>query len=215
MNAAPASNDANRPEADSHRSHFDRSGRWIPDGSWPFHRQAPGSLENVRRFMNTLNRESGADLFATVVGYRDWLHGEGARGYAGVTSRELGTAQRFRSLLHELVVTNASRVLVVNKNWLALTGLAEPFGVGLTFETPALVAKGSGGERFLAELLIAVFWAKADGSWSCLKACQNAHCRWVYFDQSKNQSATWCADNACGGRTRARSYRARAAANSY
>jgi predicted RNA-binding Zn ribbon-like protein len=63
------------------------------------------------------------------------------------------------------------------------------------------------GRRPLAALLAAVHTAMADGTWSRLKACR--HCRWVFYDDSKNRSATWCSMRLCGNRAKTRAYRER------
>ncbi len=51
--------------------------------------------------------------------------------------------------------------------------------------------------------------AMADGSWSRIKACRNDTCRWLFYDQSRNRSGTWCTMAICGSRMKARAYRAR------
>jgi hypothetical protein len=43
----------------------DEFGRVLPDASWPPDRQAPGDIEFLRRFCNSINRENGAERFAT------------------------------------------------------------------------------------------------------------------------------------------------------
>lgn len=195
---------------DAQRSRYDPEGRWIPDGSWPFHRRAPGELEEVRRFVNTRNRESGADLFLHVGAFREWLRTEGVPGAGRASAKDLAQARELRTLLHDLVQGTTLQGLHLEDQWTALTVFSRRFSVALNFDgEPLLVTTGAGISRFFSRLLITVFTGKSNGSWNRLKACSNAHCRWVYFDRSKNRSATWCADNACGGRTRARAYRAR------
>ena len=41
-----------------------------------------------------------------------------------------------------------------------------------------------------------------------LKQCENPDCRWVYYDESGNQSRRWC-DDACSNLMRVRRFRAR------
>jgi predicted RNA-binding Zn ribbon-like protein len=48
--------------------------------------------------------------------------------------------------------------------------------------------------------------AMADGSWQRLKACPGRYCGWVFYDQSRNQSARWCSTRVCGAREKARAY---------
>jgi predicted RNA-binding Zn ribbon-like protein len=49
----------------------------------------------------------------------------------------------------------------------------------------------------------------ADGTWSRLKACRAADCRWAFYDRARNHSRHWCSMEVCGNRTKARAYRAR------
>ena len=55
----------------------DELGRVLPHAWWPDDRQAPGELEFVRRFCNSINRENGAERFATSVALDRWLATEG------------------------------------------------------------------------------------------------------------------------------------------
>ena len=52
--------------------------------------------------------------------------------------------------------------------------------------------------------------AMLDGSWGRLKACRN--CRWSFYDNSPNRSATWCSMQLCGNRKKTRAYRSRKSA---
>lgn len=73
------------------------------------------------------------------------------------------------------------------------------------------------GPRFLADtdagldgaigvLYAIVAWAMADDSWRRLKACPGRRCGWVFYDQSRNQSARWCVMQICGAQEKARAY---------
>jgi len=68
----------------------------------------------------------------------------------------------------------------------------------------------SGGvDGFLAEVMGSLARSMADGSWGRVKACRRDTCRWLFFDQSRNRSGTWCSMAGCGSRMKARAYRAR------
>ncbi len=43
-----------------------------------------------------------------------------------------------------------------------------------------------------------------------IKLCANAHCRWAFYDISKNRSKKWCSSAACGNLTKVRAFRERA-----
>ena len=42
-----------------------------------------------------------------------------------------------------------------------------------------------------------------------VRACDNAECRWLFLDTSKNQRRRWCDMNVCGNRMKSRRFRAR------
>ena len=44
-----------------------------------------------------------------------------------------------------------------------------------------------------------------------LKVCASAACRYVYFDESRSRTRTWCDMNICGARSKMRDYRSRQA----
>src|SRR5262245_45321886 len=83
----------------------DPSGRRLPEASWPPERRAPGDLELVRRFCNTINRENGADRFATAVGFDQWLRGEGRRRIRP-SRGDLARVVGFRESLHAITCAN-------------------------------------------------------------------------------------------------------------
>jgi predicted RNA-binding Zn ribbon-like protein len=66
-----------------------------------------------------------------------------------------------------------------------------------------------GVDGFLAGILGTLARAMADGSWMRVKSCRRDTCRWLFFDQSRNRSGTWCSMAGCGSRMKARAYRAR------
>jgi predicted RNA-binding Zn ribbon-like protein len=82
----------------------------------------------------------------------------------------------------------------------------------VSFTGPAaadLDAASTGIAGTLGRILAIVFAAIADGTWARLKACRNDECMWVFYDTSKNHSATWCSMRVCGNRMKARAYRRR------
>ncbi|HEX6534823.1 MAG TPA: ABATE domain-containing protein [Gemmatimonadaceae bacterium] len=42
-----------------------------------------------------------------------------------------------------------------------------------------------------------------------LRDCANAHCGWLFIDRSRKRNRRWCEMRECGGRAKARRYRAR------
>jgi predicted RNA-binding Zn ribbon-like protein len=72
-----------------------------------------------------------------------------------------------------------------------------------------LLPAGGGADGFLAGLLGTLVRSMADGSWARIKACHRHDCRWLFVDQSRNRSGTWCSMAGCGSRMKSRAYRAR------
>lgn len=191
----------------SDRHPVDVLGRVLPHPGWPDDRAAPGELELVRRFCNSVNRENGAERFHDGAAFDAWLVGEGSEA-AGATDADLPRVLALRDALHRLVVANGAGIDDVEA-WPQLAAVLPDPPVA-RFHTAgsgiALVA-GPGVDGVLTQLGLAVAAAVADGSWTRLKACR--HCHWVVYDPSKNRSARWCSMSACGGRHNAREYRRR------
>ena len=163
-------------------------------------------------------------LLTTAAELREWLMVEGFR--ARRASRaELASVRELRACLHVLVVANAHRS-TDDGALRSLTLLAEERPVRFTFAssaissatssaTPSVMSRSSanlapscrGVDAVIATILSIVASAMAEATWPRLKAC--GHCGWVVYDRTKNQSVSWCAEEACGSGSRARSYRAR------
>lgn len=177
---------------------------------------APPPLDLVEDFVNTLHLDwdqhdehlsSPAELTA-------WL---GERGLiaAGV---ELGEDDRLRAL----AVREDLRALLLAHNGERtdpgaidrLNEVARACGLYVAFDGPAaarLEPASHGLDGALARIFAVVLEAVADGTWERLKACRNDECTWVFYDASKNHSATWCSMRVCGNRMKARAYRRRRA----
>lgn len=185
----------------------DELGRMLPHPWWPADRQAPGELEFVRRFCNSINRENGAERFTTPADLDRWLASEGA---PPVHTSRAGLQQLIdvREALHRLVVANTTGAddppawssLVRASRHVTFRAARSPTGIELQ-------ARGNALDMLIGRLLAAVVAATDDATWPRLKACST--CEWVVFDPSKNRSARWCSMRACGGRHNAREYRRR------
>jgi predicted RNA-binding Zn ribbon-like protein len=199
------------------RNKVDSLGRWIPASDWPMNRQAPGDLELVRRFVNTVNRESGADLLGTPADFQDWLESEAPVGASfasfatSATQKQITQAVHLRSLLQGLITC-----VDVGKFLRGLNDFSQRYPVILRFDPearlePAVSVKDEqpNADSFFVRILTTVYLALQHDTWSRLKPCSNEECGWVIYDRSKNQAAIWCSDQACGGRSRARAYRSR------
>jgi predicted RNA-binding Zn ribbon-like protein len=176
---------------------------------------APGSLRLVQAYVNTTDHEQ-LEALSSPTDLQGWLGGHGLLAD--------GPPPRASDLRRALEVREALRVLLQLNNvragsQVASATLDEVFATLDEAATRALLSLefGEGGARLvsrapgtngaLGRLLILLFAAMVDGSWSRLKACRN--CRWIFYDYSRNRSATWCSMVLCGNRQKTRLYRSR------
>ncbi len=178
----------------------DSVGLPLPDGSWPDAPGSAGALEPVRRFCNTVNREQGGDAWRSAGELDAWLRREGWADEE-VTDHDLVLLMEVRDRIWRSIV---------ERRLDPLGPVLERVQLRVGVDAGSLVlrpAHGSVGERLTGALVASILTADIDGTWSRLKACQ--HCDWVFLDTSRNRSGRWCSMSACGGREKARAYRAR------
>ena len=177
--------------------------------------QAPGALEHVRAFVNTVDIEEGAEELGSGRTLGDWLS---ARGLAPpslpVTEEDLRHAielrEAIRSILlaHTLAVEPAEEATRVLDDAARRADLRVRFGVvGDTSIEPG----AAGVDAALGRLLAIVHETIGGGEWERLKACREHTCAWAFYDHTKNHSGAWCNMRACGNRAKARAYRERRA----
>ena len=187
----------------------DARGRTLPDSGWPVDRQAPGGLEFVRRFCNTVNLESGADRLDDSADFDDWLRQQGSRAIGADAATRSALAEcrellRAAAVAHRNGAGDDTVVAELARRCASVTFHFEVRGSAVPMRSDA--ADGT-VEHLLARLLLGVADAVTDDTWNRFKACSN--CRWVVYDTSKNRSARWCSMSACGGRSKVRQHRAR------
>ena len=130
----------------------------------------------------------------------DWLAGEGYRTVGRLDAGARARLVTMRDALWQGVRTGDFGALVALAG--SFTARLEPVSRGI-----AVVPAGSGVDAVVSRLVLAVADATADGTLERLKSCD--HCQWVFHDTSKNRRGRWCSMAACGGREKARAYRAR------
>ena len=170
----------------------------IPDASWPPERVAPGRFERARRFLNTTNRENGADHLGEPVRAACWLAGEGWA--VRPSADELVELRRFRDELYDLV----------RQRWAApWPSVVDSVRLGVKRESDDvhLVGTGDGVACIVGDVLSSVLEARLDGTLTRLRVCD--HCHWSYYDHSRNAGGHWCSMGTCGQREKMRRYRAR------
>jgi predicted RNA-binding Zn ribbon-like protein len=179
---------------------------------------APGELELVREFVNTLDIETGTETeeLSSPRRLRDWL----ARRRLIPAATKLGESDlaraiEFREALRGLMLANNGGSLrerdvrIVNR----ATASAELAVRVRDDGRIELEPRGSGLETAIARLAAIVFEATVDGRWQRLKACPADDCHWAFYDHSRNRSGTWCVMAVCGNRSKVRAYRERITAN--
>lgn len=202
-----------------------------PHAGQPRISAAPGDLEIVQSFVNTLDIESGTDELDSPAGLSGWLVGSGLMALAGpgepvrrgdvpVSPSFLKTAVALREALRGVLSSHVpasgapdgaqahAAAAELRKAASALRIRIEVGDDGRVAPVPA----GAGVMAALTRILLIVAAADAAGTWSRLKACSASDCRWVFYDRSPTRSGCWCSMRVCGSRAKSRAYRRRAAA---
>ncbi|WP_431892430.1 CGNR zinc finger domain-containing protein [Micromonospora haikouensis] len=198
--------------------------------------EAPGRLEVVRSFVNTLDLERGVDEIDTVQGLAGWI---GAR-FSGVpprpdvlpspdgsprpgeppalTEADRRAAVELREALRDTIAGAAFGPVAPGVAAPApaalerLNRVAARLPVHLRFAdaaTPQFVPERAGIDAVLAGLLGVVAVAALDGTWGRLKMCPAEDCRWVFYDHARNRTGVWCQMAECGNRRKVREHRSR------
>jgi predicted RNA-binding Zn ribbon-like protein len=177
---------------------------------------APGRLELVREFVNTLHidlhLEDPDERLSSPQELTRWLRKHDLLS-SGVVAGEadLARAIELREALRSLLAANHGEP-VGDGAIASLRRAAERARLGLNFRedgTSALEPASDGVNAALGRLLAEVNVAMVDGTWSRLKICPADDCRWAFYDHSRNHSRRWCEMRACGNRAKVRSYRRR------
>jgi len=172
---------------------------------------APGELERVRDFVNTLDVETGEDALSSPDALRAWLQSHHLGPARGATRADLVAARRLREAIRALLLEN-NGLSVRKEAALTLNRTAARAQVGLRFDSGGevrLEPAARGVEAALGRLLAIAASAMADGTWARLKACRADDCQWAFYDHARNRSRQWCSMAVCGNRTKARTYRRR------
>jgi predicted RNA-binding Zn ribbon-like protein len=173
---------------------------------------APGPLELVQGFVNTLDLEDGRDDLPGPAALGAWLAEYGLMGTGEpVTGSEHEQALAVREALRAVLLANnggepdpaAIETLNAASKGSELMVRFDPVGEA------GLVPLRAGVDGAIARLLTIVARAQLEGTWARFKACGDDTCGWAFYDWSKNRSATWCSMESCGNRAKARAYRER------
>ena len=174
---------------------------------------APGELDLVRLFVNTLDLESHEDKVADAEALAAWL-AEHDLLPPGTSLRDHDDVARARKLREAL-----RKLLLAHNGFDVEPAAVEAFNA-VAADTQLVVRYDETGsahlepvrdgiDTALGRLCAIVFRAQAAGTWQRLKACGDHACEWAFYDHSRNRSGTWCDMAVCGNRAKARAYRER------
>jgi predicted RNA-binding Zn ribbon-like protein len=175
-------------------------------------KEAPGELELVRNFVNTLDVEDALEDLTTPDDLREWfVSRELMDADEAVTEGDLRRAIDVREGLRALLLANNGSPYDAGAIE-RLDRAASRAGLRLRFH-PGGCAEfepdATGVDGALARLLAIVAEARVEDEWPRLKACAEHTCEWAFYDKSKNRSKKWCRMEACGNVAKARAYRER------
>lgn len=175
---------------------------------------APGELDYIRQFVNTLDLETGNDELADPRSAASWF---AQRGLLDATdllgAADVRQAQEMREALRKLLLAHNGGAMDVSAAD-AVNNAAKSAELVVRFEPDGgavLAPVRPGIDGALGRLIAIVYQAVSAGTWDRLKACGDETCEWAFYDSSKNRSATWCDMAVCGNRAKARAYRERRA----
>lgn len=171
---------------------------------------APGGLDLVIDFVNTLDVEAGEESLGTPRELGEWL--------AGRELDELGDQPSDSDHRHAIDLREALRALMLANNGgaagerlageLELAARRGELAVRFAADGSVSLSPGVGGvSGALARILAPVADAMRDGSWQRVKACRADSCHWAFYDRSRNRSGVWCDMAICGNRSKVRNYR--------
>jgi predicted RNA-binding Zn ribbon-like protein len=175
--------------------------------------QAPGGLEHVRSFVNTLDMGDGRDQLAEPAALAAWLSERGlVENGARAGAADLRRAIELREALRAVLLAHNGGVAAPAPASETLDDAVRRARVQLRFDADGaavLAPQSAGVDGALGRLLVFVQASIAGGTWPRLKACREHTCEWAFYDSTKNRSGAWCTMEVCGNRAKARAYRER------
>ena len=183
-----------------------RVGEQVEPGGRP---KAPGRLELLQRFVNTYNHDFPRewDRIGTREKAQAWLREKGllAPGER-ITEGEAARLRELREAIRALAIANrGERPPEAATDAIRHVSVTARLGVDIDVTGRTILEPAGGGvDGVVATVLGILHEAQLTGDWSRMKACRE--CEYVFFDRSKNRSATWCAMSICGNRTKNRAY---------
>jgi predicted RNA-binding Zn ribbon-like protein len=173
----------------------------------------PGRLDLVRRFVNTLDVETGKDRLTSPDALVGWLHDTGLLTTKPAASPALlRKAIAVREALRDLLRSHHADTPVGPPTVQVLNGAAGDLSVSFSAAEGWTIAPRRGGiDGAISELLAIAIRATADGTWHRLKVCANDDCEWAFYDRSRARSGRWCSMETCGNRAKQQAWRSKRA----
>jgi len=172
---------------------------------------APGRLELLRTFLNSVDLESGDDEFSSPEQLATWLRVRGllSRG-AALAPSDLSAAITFRETLRDVLEANAGHAVAAGA-FARLDRIAAGVPLRVQIGTPPRLEpeEAAGIEPAIGRLLAIIYESVTQGTWQRLKVCRSDTCRWAFYDSSRNRSGAWCTMAICGNRMKGRTFRRR------
>src|ERR1700693_2762162 len=177
--------------------------------------RATGVLGLVQAFVNSVDLEDGTDEFTDPNTLTAWLVAKGLMpgGQAGGAT-DFRHAFAFGEAIRGVIgASSGATVYPVDIATLNEAAAASRLRARFGSDGRARLEPEAGGiEGALGRIVAAVFSAMSEDEWTRLKLCSSRSCRWVFYDQSRNQSSRWCKMTSCGNRQKARRFRQRSKA---
>jgi len=179
----------------------------------PDRQTATGELGLVQAFVNTVDLQDGPEELADPNTLNGWLVARGLMdGAHPLDESDLRHAIAVREAMRGLIGANSGLpvypVDVATLNEAAATSrLRMRFGAD---GKPRLEPDVPGVVGAMGRLVAALYAAMADESWTRLKLCRSATCRWAFYDRSKNLSRRLFTIASWGNREKARRFRSQA-----
>ena len=180
--------------------------------------RAPEPLARVQDFLNSVHVERGTDELADPAAATRFLAGEmgpdtrrrlddGWVISKSDVDRLLGVRAALRALIRvgtgETERAEAARTLSETAQSVPVALRVDPDG------RLQVVPAGTDCDWFIGQLMTSIQQAQGAGTWERLKICRADACAWVFYDTSRNHSATWCAMGVCGNRQKVTRHRER------
>lgn len=174
---------------------------------------APGDLEKVRQFVNTLDIEDAVDAISTPDALATWLQRhalleEGVR----VEATSVRRAQQLRESIRACLLANHERAAAPPAACAVLNDIAHQAHLTLALDAQGqwhAGAQAMGIDGALGRLVAIVASSMTAGDWQRLKVCLNDSCRWAFYDHSRARTGRWCSMQVCGNRSKQQAWRHR------